>query len=256
VYRAARPNGAALLIIPGGAYGIELLDREGIETARVFNRAGITCFILRYRLPGDGWAGGADVPLQDAQRAMRLIRAHAVQYSIDSRQIGVVGFSAGGHLAASLATRFTAEVYPHRDAVDAGDAKPTVVVLLFPIITMGDGTDPGTRANLLGKNPSPEAILAYSCDKHVSPGTPPSFVCFAADDPVAPPLANGMAMYQALRAAGVASELHVFEQGGHGFGVWNAAGKPFAAWPQLFLQWAAGHHFTAITPAQASHIGL
>ncbi|HEX4371249.1 MAG TPA: alpha/beta hydrolase [Rhizomicrobium sp.] len=256
VYRAAAPNGSALLLMPGGGYGIELIDREGIETARLFNRAGITCFILRYRLPLDGWVDGADAPLQDAQRAMRLIRANAATYGVNPAKVGVIGFSAGGHLAASLATRFTAEVYAPRDSADSQDAKPSIVALLFPVTTMGDGTDPGTRANLLGNTPSPEAILAYSCDKHVPPNAPPSFICFAADDPVASPMANGMAMYHALRAAGVASELHVFEQGGHGFGAWNAAGKSFAAWPQLFLQWGAGHGFIALTPPEAARFTL
>jgi acetyl esterase/lipase len=187
---------------------------------------------------------------------MRVIRANAAAYGVNPAKVGVIGFSAGGHLAASLATRFTAKVYAPRDPADRQDAKPCVVALLFPVITMGDGTDLGTRANLLGKTPSPEAILAYSCDKHVPADAPPSFICFAADDPIASPMANGMAMYHALRAAGVASELHVFEQGGHGFGVWNAAGKSFAAWPQLFLQWSASHGFIAMTPPEAARFAL
>jgi len=256
VYRAVAPNGSALLLIPGGGYGIELIDREGIETARLFNRAGITCFILRYRLPEQGWADGADTPLQDAQRAMRLIRANAATFGVNPAKIGVIGFSAGGHLAASLATRFNAKVYTPRDSADSQDAKPSIVALLFPVITMGDGTDSGTRTNLLGKMPAPEAILAYSCDKHVPADAPPSFICLAADDPIASPTANGIAMYHALRAVGVASELHVFEQGGHGFGVWNAAGKSFAAWPQLFLQWGASHGFITMTPPEAAHFAL
>ena len=247
VYRPAMPNGSALLIIPGGGYAEELFDKEGLEPTRIFNQAGITCFILRYRLPGDGWADRADVPLQDAQRAMRLIRANAAKFGVHPERVGIIGFSAGGHLAASLATRYAAKVYAPIDAVDTLDAKPTIVGLMYPIITMGEGTDDGSRNALLGNDPSPEAVAAYSCDKNVLAGTPPSFICFAADDPLAP-MRNGMAMFQALRTANIPSELHVFEQGGHGFTVRNIAGKPAAAWPQLFLQWSASHGFLIASP--------
>jgi acetyl esterase/lipase len=243
VYRAAVPNGSALLIIPGGGYTEELFDKEGIEPARVFNQAGITCFILRYRLPSDGWADRANVPLQDAQRAMRLIRANAAKYEIDPARVGVIGFSAGGHLAASLATRFAAKAYAPLDAADTQVAKPFLAGLMYPVITMGNGAHDGSRSALLGKAPSPEAIAAYSCERNLPPDTPPSFVCLAADDTDVPPMSNGVAMYEALRAASVPTELHVFEQGGHGFTIRNIAGKPAAAWPQLFLQWSSSHGF-------------
>jgi acetyl esterase/lipase len=176
VYRAAKPNGSALLIIPGGGYALELFDKEGTEPTRIFNQAGITCFILRYRLPGDGWANRADVPLQDAQRAMRVIRANAAKYGVNPARVGVIGFSAGGHLAASLATHFAAKVYTSLDAADTQDAKPFIAGLMYPVVTMGDGTHDGSRDALLGKNPSPEAVAAYSCDKNLPANTPPSFI--------------------------------------------------------------------------------
>jgi acetyl esterase/lipase len=241
VYRAAEPNGSALLLMPGGGYGGEFFEREGIEPARVFNRAGITCFILRYRLPGDGWADRSDVPLQDAQRAMRLIRANAGQYGVDPAKLGVIGFSAGGHLAASLATRFAANVYAPVDALDAQDAKPVVAGLMYPVTTLGDGTNKATRHWLVGDNANAATLDAYSVDKHIPAGTSPSFICLAADDPDAAPFANGIAMFGALRAARIPAELHVFEQGRHGFTIRNIAGKPASAWPQLFLAWAATH---------------
>ena len=249
VYRPAAPSGSALLIIPGGGYTQELFDKEGLEPTRVFNQAGVTCFILRYRLPTDGWADRANVPLQDAQRAVRLIRANASKYGINPDRVGVIGFSAGGHLAASLATRHAAKVYEPVDAVDTHDAKPTVAGLMYPVITMGEGSHDDSRNALLGNNLSPEAIAAYSCDKNVPANTPPSFICFAADDNTVSPTRNGMAMYQALRATNIPSEMHVFEQGGHGFTVRNIAGKPAAAWPQLFLQWSKSHGFRIASPA-------
>ena len=245
VYRAAKPNGSAILLMPGGGYGGEFFEREGIEPVHVFNRAGITCFILRYRLPGDGWANHSDVPLQDAQRAMRLIRANAGKYGVDPAKLGVIGFSAGGHLAASLATRFAANVYAPVDAVDTQDAKPVVAGLMYPVITLGDGTNEGTRHWLVGDNADAATLDAYSVDKHIPADTSPSFICLAADDPDAAPFANGIAMFGALRAAKIPAELHVFEQGKHGFTIRNIAGKPAAAWPQLFMAWAATHGLSA-----------
>ena len=245
VYRAARPNGSALLLMPGGGYGAEYFEREGIEPAQVFNRSGVTCFILRYRLPGDGWANHSDVPLQDAQRAMRLIRANAGKYGIDPARLGVIGFSAGGHLAASLATRFASNVYAPVDAMDTGNAKPVVAGLMYPVTTLGDGTNRATRHWLVGDNADAATVDAYSVDKHIPADTAPSFICLAADDPDAAPFANGIAMFGALRAAKIPAELHVFEQGQHGFTVRNIAGKPASAWPQLFLAWAATHGLSA-----------
>lgn len=241
VFRPQRPDGSALLLAPGGGYVRTVIDKEAFESARRFNAAGITVFVLRYRLPGEGWAGRADVPLQDAQRGIRLIRTYAAHYGLDPARAGVLGFSAGGHVAASLATRYADRVYASIDAADAIDARPAFAGLMYPVITMSDKAHTGSRDKLLGPDPSPDAIAKYSCEMRVTAATPPAFLCFARDDNAVPPLGNGFAMYEALVAAKVPSELHAFQEGGHGFGIRGAAGKPCAAWPDLFLKWGAQH---------------
>jgi acetyl esterase/lipase len=228
VFRPAAPNGMGLLIIPGGGYAGEGMERGGTEIARRFTAGGITCFILRYRLPGEGWANRADVPLQDAQRAMRLIRANAAKYNVDPARLAAIGFSAGGHVSASLATGWDKKLYAPVDAADAQDTKPVVAGMMYPVIT----------------NPSAEQIDAYSSDKHVRADMPPSFLCLAMDDDIVPPRENGIAMFSALNAAKVRVEMHLFQQGGHGFSIRGTVGKPCAAWPDLFLTWAATHGYT------------
>lgn len=243
VYRAAKPGGPGLLVIPGGGYYNEGGDRGGREIGQHFSALGITCFVLRYRLPGEGWKNRSDVPLQDAQRAMRLIRRDAAKYAIDPVRLAVIGFSAGGHLSASLATRHAAKVYAPVDGADALDAAPIVAAHLYPVITMGMGAHQGSVDNLLGPKPAPETVDAYSIDRHVTANTPPCFIALAADDDTVPPFPNGIAFFGKLRETKIASELHVFEVGGHGFSLHWTIGKPCAAWPNLFLAWAATHGF-------------
>ena len=243
VFRAEKPNGAAMLVVPGGGYATLWFDKEGFEISRRFNRAGITCFVLLHRLPGEGWAARADVPLADAQRAIRLVRANAAKFAIDPARLGVMGFSAGGHLAASLATRFDAKVYAPVDKVDRLDARPAFAALLYPVVTMGAGTHQGSRDSLLGPDPSPERIAAYSGENLVTAKTPPTFIAHAADDGTAPFAPNALAMYRALLQAKVPSELHAFEQGGHGFALRGMHGQPWTAWPELFVAWAQDHKF-------------
>jgi acetyl esterase/lipase len=242
-FRPARPDGSAVVIAPGGGYVREVLDGEGYETARRLNAAGVTAFVLRYRLPGEGWQNRSDVPLQDAQRAVRLVRARATQFAIDPARVGIAGFSAGGHVAASLATRSSAHVYTAVDQADTSDPHPAFAVLIYPVVTMGDGAHGGSRTNLLGASPSAAQIATYSCERNVTAQTPPTFIALAADDRTVPPLQNGIAMYNALRAANVAAELHVFEEGGHGFGIARIAGKPGSAWPDLLGAWMRRHNF-------------
>jgi acetyl esterase/lipase len=237
VFRPDHPDGSAIVLCPGGGYVRTVIDKEAFESARRFNAAGITVFVLRYRLPGEGWAMRSDVPLQDVQRTMRLVRSYASRYGIDPARVGVLGFSAGGHVAASLATRHGDKVYAPIDAADAADVRPAFVGLMYPVVTMSDKAHTGSRDKLLGPDPSPEAIAKYSCEQHVTSATPPSFIVFARDDPAVPPLGNGLALYQALAAANIAVELHAFQEGGHGFGIGGAVGKPCAAWPDLFLAW-------------------
>jgi acetyl esterase/lipase len=241
VFRPDRPDGSAMILAPGGGYSREMLDFEGMDVARHFNGAGVTCFVLRYRLPGEGWANRSDVPLQDAQRAMRLVRANAAQYAIDPARIGFMGFSAGGHLACSIATRFAARVYAPIDAADAVSARPDFSVPMYPVVTMGPGCHAGSRDNLLGPDPSTALIDAYSCERHIPADAPPAFLALAADDTTVPAMPNAGAYYAALQAAKIPSEMHMFEAGGHGFGIARTIGKPTAAWPDLLLHWGASH---------------
>jgi acetyl esterase/lipase len=241
VSRPAKPDGSALLIAPGGGYHNEWFDGEGYDIARHFNRAGVTCFVLRYRLPAEGWTHRGDVPLQDAQRAIRLIRANAAKYGIDPARVGVMGFSAGGHVAGSLATRYDAKVYAPVDDADGQMTRPAFAALIYPVITMETGIDGGSRDHLLGPSPSAAQMALYSCDQQVSAAMPPCFICCAADDPLVPPIPNSLAMFQAVRGVNVPAALHVFEVGGHGFCIGGTVGKPVSAWPDLFARWAASH---------------
>ena len=241
VFRPAHPNGAAIVLAPGGGYVRTVIDKEAFESARRFAQSGITVFVLRYRLPGEGWANRSDVPLQDAQRAMRLVRAYAGHYSLDPARIAFLGFSAGGHVAASIATRFGDKVYAPVDSADDLDPRPAIVGLMYPVVTMTDQAHMGSRDKLLGPNPSAEMIDKYSCENQVKATTPPCFIVYARDDATVPPLGNGLAFYEALIAAKVPAELHAFQEGGHGFGIAGAAGKPAAVWPDLFLKWGTAH---------------
>ena len=243
VLRPDRPDGSAMILAPGGGYSREMLDFEGMDVARHFNSAGVTCFVLRYRLPGEGWQNRSDVPLQDAQRAMRLVRANAAKYGIDPARIGFMGFSAGGHLACSIATRFAASVYAPADAADSVSARPDFSIPMYPVVTMGDGRHAGSRDRLLGLDPSAALIDAYSCERHVPADAPPTFLALAADDDVVPAMPNGAAYFAALQAAKIPSELHMFEAGGHGFGIARTVGKPTAAWTDLLLRWGISHGF-------------
>jgi acetyl esterase/lipase len=234
LFRPARPDGSALLIVPGGGYRYVVIDKEGYETARWFAARGVASYVLRYRLPDDGWAAGPDVALQDAQRAMRVIRAHR---GVDPARVALVGFSAGGHVAAQLAARFDAPLAPDGDA---RPARPDITCLMYPVITMGEDAHAGSRDRLLGPSPSAAMIQRYSMELHARPDMSPTLLVHAADDASVLP-ANSMAMYDALGRAGVGRELHMFEEGGHGFGLRLIRDKPVAAWPALFHAWGRRH---------------
>jgi len=247
VFRPARPNGAALLIAPGGSYLRVVIDKEGFEISHRLAREGVTCFVLRYRLPAEGWDHAADVPLQDAQRAIRLIRAGAADWGVDPARICAMGFSAGGHVAASLATRYSAKVYAPVDAADRLDARPDLSALMYPVIDMARPfAHPGSREALLGKPPNPGDEALHSPQRHVDGATPPTFLVHAWDDATVP-IENSLNYLAALRTAKVKAEAHLFEEGGHGFGVGLAKGKPVAVWPDLWLAWAARRGFMGRT---------
>jgi acetyl esterase/lipase len=215
-----------------------VIDKEGFEVAHRLAAAGITAFVLRYRLPREGWMQASDAPLQDAQRAIRLIRAGAAKYGVDPRRVAAMGFSAGGHVMASLATRHQAQVYPAKDAADRLDARPDLSALVYPVIDMAPPlAHPGSRDALLGPSPTAPAEAAYSPQRHVDATTPPTFLAHAADD-ASVPVDNSLNYLAALRAAKVRAEAHIFEEGGHGFGIYLARGKPAHSWPDLFLTWA------------------
>ncbi|MDB5456038.1 MAG: hypothetical protein JWP92_1623 [Caulobacter sp.] len=241
VFRPAKPNGAAVMLAPGGSYERVVMDKEGFEMARWLSDRGYTAFVLLYRLPGDGWASGPDVALQDAQRAVRLIRARAGAMGFDPARVAIMGFSAGGHVAASLTTRFDAKVYDRIDAADDLSARPDLSALIYPVITMRpDKVHMGSRNQLLGANPTEAAIAAYSPESGVTAAVPPVFQLHAADDKTVP-VENSLLMFAALRAQAIPTELHVFEEGGHGFGLRGVVGKPVAAWPALFETFAKRH---------------
>lgn len=240
VVRPERPNGASLLLIPGGGYRWAVIDKEGLDVARVFADAGITCYVLRYRLPADGWAAGPDAPLQDAQRALRLVRAVAAAEGRDPAKVAVLGASAGGHLAGMLTARHDT-TYAAVDAADAQPHRPDLTMLMYPVATMADPfVHAGSRTHLLGAAPSPELIARYSLERMDWTGAPPVFLLHAVDD-AAVPVENSLNLLSALRAAKVPAEAHLFQEGGHGFGIRLIASKPAAAWPSLALAWAARH---------------
>lgn len=246
VLRPARPNGASLLLIPGGGYKWAVVDKEGLDCARVFSDAGITCFVLRYRLPGDGWAAGPDAPLQDAQRALRLVRSQATAHGLNPARVAVLGASAGGHLAGMLTARADA-TYADVDEADALSHRPDLSILLYPVATMaGPHVHAGSRLELLGPTPTAEAIDRYSLERMDWTGVRPTFLLHAVDDE-AVPVENSLGLLSTLRASGVATEAHLFEEGGHGFGIRLIEGKPAAVWPQLTFAWAARHGW--MTPA-------
>ena len=240
VFRPAKPNGRSLLVMPGGAYRFVSIANEGVDIANALTPLGYTVFVLVYRLPGEGWNRREDVPLQDAQRAMRLIRAQARENGCDPEQTYAVGFSAGGHLAASLDTGFAESIYTPVDAADSLSARPRAVGLIYPVIvhTAGIGHAESTL-RLLGPNADMLAMVRRSPDLHVSEDTPPTFLVHALDDP-AVPVENSLIMMGALRAARRPVEAHFFEKGGHGFGLGKPA-DPVSQWPGLFTRWMDSH---------------
>ncbi|MDQ8021147.1 MAG: alpha/beta hydrolase [Moraxellaceae bacterium] len=233
VFRPASPNGCGVLLIPGGGYQRIVLDKEGEDIAAWLNELGVTVFLLQYRLPAEGHKQGADVPLQDAQRAMRLIRQRAAEWGLT--HVGALGFSAGGHVAAMLATCHARDVYAPVDAADEIPARPDFAMLGYPVISMDAAiAHAGSRQALLGS----DEIHArrYSAECLVDVHTPSLFIFLPDDDASVPP-ENGVRLYLAARQAGVSAELHSFQRGGHGFGIRFAREGTVAAWTGLAEGW-------------------
>lgn len=233
-------NWRSLLVIPGGAYSWVSILNEGIEIAARFGKMGYTTFVLVYRLPGEGWERRSDIALTDVRRAMQVIRYQAPRRNLRQDGISAVGFSAGGHLAASLATSYGERLSLAVDAIDEEDARPAVTAAIYPVISLSDtiGHHDSTL-NLLGPNPEPSVVARRSPSLHVTEDTTPMFLAHALDDPAVSP-ANSMEMMQAMMKAKRPVEAHFFEKGGHAFGA-GRAGQPNLAWPDLFNSWAQSH---------------
>jgi len=241
IFRPANPNGAAMILAPGGGYRYVVIDKEGYELARWLAARGVTAYVLFYRLPGDGWKNSADAPLADAQRAVRLVRSRARQDGIDPARVAFGGFSAGGHVATSLLTRFNAGVYDPVDGADVLPARPDALAGLYPVVSMDPAiAHAGSRAKLLGAASEAAREALYSPERNARPDQPPLFLLHAEDDNVVK-VENSFCLRAATRAVGTPCESHFFERGGHGFGLMKTAGLPVAAWPELLWAWLGSH---------------
>jgi acetyl esterase/lipase len=232
-----KPNGAAVIITVGGGYTSLVIDKEGTDIAKWLNTLGVTAFVLKNRLPGEGHADGKNVPLQDAQRALRLIRSNAAEWGINPNKIGVVGLSSGGHLASTLGANYTKKVYVAEDAVDAISARPDFLILAY-----GPHSS-NARKYLI--NPDQKIVTPaekqalydeYPTDQQVTKETAIAFIVATNDDDRVDPR-NSTRFYDALKAAGVPAELHIFQEGKHGFAIRNTTGYPVAIWTILAENW-------------------
>lgn len=231
------PNGITLLIIPGGGYVRVVIDKEGAESADWFTARGFAVAVLRYRLPADGWAAGADAPVHDAMRALRLLRSCMATSDKTAGHIGVIGFSAGGHLCGRLITEGNLS-YERVDSADDMPARTDFAVLMYPVIAMsGEHAHEGSAEQLLAAGVKVSELACYSPHLNVRREAPPTLLVHASDDKSVS-VENSLLMYNALRSAGVRSELHVFDSGGHGFGLRGVAGRNAAIWPTLVQNWA------------------
>jgi acetyl esterase/lipase len=230
-----RPNGASVIIMPGGGYRYLAWDKEGPEIARWFAARGVTAFSLAYRLPGDGWTNGPDTPLADAQRAIRIVRSRCAQWGLKPNQIAVLGFSAGGHLAANLGASFNRASYPARDAIDAVFARPDMVAPIYPAILI-DQLAPRfpVGEGLFGKVLSTQQTAVHTPSSNVPVDAPPHCLVHAEDDPLVSP-DHSLALRAALRARAIAVETHLYAKGGHGFALRGTSGLSVANWPERVL---------------------
>jgi len=237
-FPAAQPNGSAMLIIPGGGFAWNYFEHEGYYIADILNRAGISCFVLIYRLAQDGWKNAASVGPADAQRAMRMIRAQAPRFQLDPARVGVMGFSAGGFLTATLATRHSASFYTPVDATDQLSARPFLAAPIYPVQSVNPAyAYEGAAPSLFGGPPTAAQIREWSPDLNVTPAAAPTFLVHAEDDGTVP-VANTVRLRDAMVAAKITVETHLFARGGHGFSVGSRPGSPDGLWLPLFLNFA------------------
>ena len=228
-----KATGSAVVIFPGGGYQRIAIDHEGCQVARWLNELGIAAFVVDYRHRGRGY--GHPAPIQDAQRAIRTVRSGSAKFGIEPNKIGIIGFSAGGHLASTAGTHFNEKFYEPVDANDNASARPDFMILIYPVISMGSVSHSGSRIALLGGNASQELVDKFSNEKQVDSNTPPTFLVHATDDKTVP-AENSISFYLACKKAHVPAEMHIWQKGEHGFGL-GKSGTPVSHWPALCADW-------------------
>ena len=240
-------TGTGVVIFPGGGYVHLSMEKEGADVARWLNGIGAAAFVVRYRL---GPRYQYPAMLEDAQRAMRVVRARAGVWRVDPHRIGVIGFSAGGHMASTAGTHFDDGNAASADSIDRQSSRPDFMILVYPVITMGlQFAHRGSRDNLLGENPSPALVRTMSNETQVTPNTPPTFLVASTNDTVVP-VENTLMFFQALHAAGVSVEMHIYESGPHGFGLGHDH-PALATWTGLCANWLRGHGWLAgVSPSR------
>lgn len=230
-------NGASVIICPGGGYGVLVIEREGFEVARAFNKMGITAFVLKYRLPSDKTLEDKSIgPLQDAQQAIKTVREGAKEWKLDVSKIGIMGFSAGGHLASTAGTHFSDPLIENKSGTSL---RPDFMILIYPVISFLEAQGHmGSRANLIGQSPTEEKIKYFSSELQVQQSTPPTFLTHAGDDTVVP-VANSLMFYEALNKYKIPADLHLYSKGEHGY-----LKKPaFDVWFGQCLNWMKTNQF-------------
>lgn len=226
-------SGSAIVIFPGGGYGHLAIDHEGYDVAKRLNALGIAAFVVKYRY---GKQYGHPVPLTDAKRAIRTVRHQSKDWNIKPDRIGILGFSAGGHLASTAGTHFDDGIPSHEDAIEQHSSRPDFMILVYPVISMSEGiTHEGSRNNLLGKYPDPAMIDSLSNEKQITSETPPTFLIHSSDD-TAVTVENSLVFYRELRNHEVPAEMHIFEEGPHGFGL-AEENSLLSSWPDLLEKW-------------------
>lgn len=236
-----KANGSSVVICPGGGYARLAFDHEGISIAKWFVNLGFTAFILKYRLPNDTIMQNKSIgPLQDAQEAIRYVRRNSAEFNISLDKIGIIGFSAGGHLASTASTHFLEKVYES----DTTSARPDFSILIYPVISMKkEITHSGSRKNLLGENPGEEIVVRFSNEEQVSRLTPPTFIVHSQNDQTVP-VENSVNYFLALRKNKIKSELHIFEKGGHGYGMGKENGTE-THWTEMCKRWLIQNGFAS-----------
>ena len=231
---AEKATGTAVIICPGGGYWGLAIEHEGAQVAKWLNIFGITAFVLKYRLPDSSIMVNKSIgPMQDGQRAIRIVRRHAKEWGINPDKIGIMGFSAGGHLASTLSTHFNEKVYEHSDSTSA---RPDFSLLIYPVISMDSSiTHWGSRVNLLGGAPSPELVKHFSNELQVSSETPPAFLVQSIDD-YAVSVQNSIDYALAMHKFKIPCELHLYQTGGHGYGLGKSTNTE-STWPEACRKW-------------------